>query len=293
MNYNYGYTQGVTAYSNSYSMTNNQTGYAMGYNANANYNYQQNQQPQAYPNSFGYGFQQNPMAGVTNALPQQNVSVNGMSSKYIAPAEKPLTSYIPPPKLPHRFPFDPQKKEAYANFYSILSTMEALEEETCNGIIPQSLRDELFKGLFEQYNRVSNVLGFKQQQEFKEFALASDLICSYTFATLFKVKEQEKQSQAANKAILFFGIGSDLTDLSDLCENPSSMYGQCQQKTLEIRTKFRKLNSDCNTTALQILNKWVDLFMNKRTNDVLTQEERKTLASDLNIIRSIVASASS
>ncbi|KAH0794725.1 hypothetical protein GPJ56_001272 [Histomonas meleagridis] len=209
--------------------------------------------------------------------------------QYIAPANKPVGVYIPPPKLPHRFPFDPDKMEAYANFYSILSAMEALEEETCNGIISQEQRNELFAGLFEQYNRVLKVIGFGNQNDVKEFALATDLICSFTFASIFGNTEQNKQTQAANKAVLYFDIGQGLTTLSDLCESEGSMYGQCQQAALEIRTKFRKLGEQGNDNAIKILTKWIQLFMQKKTSDPITANERRDLAKDIVVIRNIVA----
>lgn len=258
MNYNYGFPPMSGGYPAPYSMS------------------------CAAPSSSGYSAQ----AGCP-----QSYGIGAPSPNHIAPAEPPRTAYVPPPKLPHRFPFDPLKRDAYANFYSILSTIEALEEEACNGVIPLTLRDELLRGLYEQYTRVANVLGFSQQRDVEEFACAADLSCSFAFATLFKNTEREKPAQTANRGALFFGIGSDLTDLSDLCEHAGATYGQCQQKALEARTKFRKLGGGCDG-ALQILGRWIDFFMSRRTSDALSPEERRALAADVAAIRAIVASAS-
>ncbi|KAH0795181.1 hypothetical protein GPJ56_000857 [Histomonas meleagridis] len=113
-----------------------------------------------------------------HAAPGSTGGMNAPGSQSTAPG----SGSSQPPKPSFRIPEGQEGR--YANLYSLISTIESLEDEYCNGYITSEEHNKLFSELQSQFNTVQNALNLTTE-DIRTFCNHCKLSGSYAFAALF------------------------------------------------------------------------------------------------------------
>jgi len=128
--------------------------------------------PTPYPN-FGMSSGQNL---TINTGPKMGPIARGPIPGFVSVAEPPTMAYVPPPRQPLKFEFRPVNQNTYANLYSIIQTVDILQDEYSNGSISESDLDSKMSILKQQYLVMKQVAGFSDQNV-RDFAEECGLEC--------------------------------------------------------------------------------------------------------------------
>ena len=202
---------------------------------------------------------------------------------YLAPAEPPTGQYIPPPCGTYKFPFQNSNKDKYANLYSLLSTINALQEQASLGNIAMDKCKELTTNLLDQYTRVVNALSFNFQNV-KDFADAAGLNCQFALDVISQAPGAQGPTKSNTAMVAAVELGTHLTTLLDLCHIEKSTVSEFQAAILVVRSHANRMNMPSTSSTITVLTQWITYLREKPSSATLTGEERRRLEADVRTV---------
>ncbi|KAH0795180.1 hypothetical protein GPJ56_000856 [Histomonas meleagridis] len=176
----------------------------------------------------------------------------------------------------------------YANLYSLISTIESLEDEYCNGYITSEEHNKLFSELQSQFNTVQNALNLTTE-DIRTFCNHCKLSGSYAFAALFNSTPEISTSlNHSNNVDLqqAVALGTDFTTLSDYCMVDAVTAGQYLQLIRQIKGRLQSMNIlQQNEEAKNITDYWLDVFEKMKPNDKVPNDIIEKLKSQIGVWR--------
>lgn len=145
----------------------------------------------------------------------------------------------------------------YANIYSLISAIEVLEDEYCNGNVGNAEHTRLFTDLYKQFSRVQQALGLNRK-DVQDFCTAAGLSHGYAISAIFNQSDVDVDSKS-DKIQEGLLLGADFTTLSDWCYLRT---GDASSLLTLVRTIKRRLENlgilQKNQEVKEITDKWID-----------------------------------
>ena len=173
-----------------------------------------------------------------------------------------------------------EHRQRYANIYSLVATIEMIEDEYVNGNLddcPDDYRREM-ASLRKQLETAQRALGLTQDEVIK-FCKAAGLNPIYMINPVDDVPEQPV---ASNVSVL---IGVEFTTLSDMCELNrdglgTSLAEDFVSKLLKIRGLLNQAGLlDRKPAVRDMTNEWVERFRGMPPRERVPRELTDELAS--------------
>jgi hypothetical protein len=228
------------------------------------------------------------------ARPQPNANPPGVrvtsgpvrsTPGYIAPPGPPSIHYVAPPKDAYAFPFDESKRDIYANLYSILRTIDAIEEKCSEGLMDYERSEPLKTELKKQFLLATGAARFNEQHV-RAFVEAADLYCGFALNFLFPKQTADTISQRT--PVIGMEIGAVCTSFSDLLMHVDVTVAQVQEKLVTLRSALYSAGFK-GYNCFSVVGSWVTYLEKKRTSDVLNDSERKRMKEALAVVRTEIS----
>ena len=242
------------------------------------YQYQNMQQTQTQ--GMIPGFSSNPMYG---AIPHANGSQEGTSKtpssgKFIPPAKAPTREYIPPPPKPLEFTYRASNSGIYAKIYSLLTTVDILNDEYANGNVNDNFYDKKLSQYKEIFNRSVQSAGFNRE-DIEKFAESCRLTCPLAFDCLFsekakKINFEDAKNLGANYATLMSFLEVGPFTISNVQRYFNSFRLLCERVCPEKDNDIRK-NIDGKTQH------WNTYFNNRKSDQEMPGDDVGKLKTDV------------
>jgi hypothetical protein len=179
----------------------------------------------------------------------------------------------------------PAEKDKYANLYSILTTVEVLEEAYANGDVKEDQESVHLASLSKQFGSVVQALNLSFE-DVKRFADSAGLGCDYAIAALGKGAQTPSPLPSGGhdtqrRLQLAMKLGEAFVTLSDRCH-----YGgialQFTDAVRAVRDLLKEIGiypSEAGVT--NYTNKWLDIFQGLKPNDQVDPEILERLKSEV------------
>jgi hypothetical protein len=218
-----------------------------------------------------------------------------------ATAEPPPPAAQPRPFVAARprYPIDERQLRNYSNLYSIIATIEVLQQAYSEGAIDEVKRDSFLKGLLQQFDTVIKGLRISLP-DVERFCDATDLAHGFAWSVITSPPDFNQPSAVAEapqpaarasmagqgRSRVAFDVSQNLVELLDMCHLKITDPNGFRQKITEIRSLFQSAGAipgDAQITAFT--EKWYQFFRTLRAEEVPLSkiEELKIEASDCNI----------
>ena len=106
------------------------------------------------------------------------------------------------------------KEKEFQNLYSLLTTVNEIESEFCNGSIDQETHAELLKEYKEPLSKIVSVLKLSGN-DIEQFMQCAHLDCKYAFSVVF---DEDIPMQPPDYSRACIELGMCFTTLSDYCQ---------------------------------------------------------------------------
>lgn len=236
-------------------------GYQMGYGApqNAQVNGAMRQgftpNPMQNPGNF------NPMGGV---IPSAAGAVPQAVPGFIPLAQPPTMDYIPPPPKPLPFTLVPRNQAVYANIYSILQTVQILQDEAINGNIDLKIANEKTEKLKKPFKVSVDTAKFSPS-DVRAFAEACDLDCSIALDVLLPAEVEKPKAKKAISQKDFMEFGQSYTSINDCIL--LKVYSKIRTPFTQFRLLFDRICPDDKKYYKDKTRKWGEFFQDKELDE--------------------------
>jgi hypothetical protein len=198
---------------------------------------------------------------------------------------------------PSRYPIDDKQVRSYANLYSIIATIDVLQQAFAEGHVDEGKRDTFLKSLLQQFDTVIKGLQITIR-DVERFCDASEVSCFYARPVLTNPPEFNKPpagvpqaagrlpTESQGRAGVAFDVSQKLVELSDMCHLSVRDPQIFREKITEIRSLLQAAGAipgDPQITAF--VDKWYQYFRTLPDAEVPLSKigELKPEASDCNI----------
>ena len=200
-----------------------------------------------------------------------------------APASKKTStaSSVPAPSRP-KYHIREADKAKYANIYSLIAAVEAVEDEYCNGNISPDEHNRVLNDLKKQFNTVKSAMSLSVK-DVTNFCEAARLPHGYAVAALFDADIEDDGTPTSNlKQAL--DLGTDFTTLSDFCALGSVRAEEAGQLVRTIKARLQALGVlNRNGEAKAITDKWVEKFDAMRAGEIVPDAVIEELKRDITV----------
>lgn len=178
----------------------------------------------------------------------------------------------------------------YGNLYSLISTIEVLEDEYCNGNINSEEHNRLFRELQTQFNTVQNALNLTAE-DIKLFCSSCKLSSGYAISALFNNIPNDISSGSISSNISIdpqqaVALGTDFTTLSDYCMVDVVTAGQYLTLIRQIRGRLQSMGIlKRNEEVRNLTENWINNFEHLKPNDKVPSEIIEQLKSQIGVWR--------
>jgi hypothetical protein len=197
-----------------------------------------------------------------------------------------------------RYPIDERQLRNYSNLYSIIATIEVLQQAYSEGAIDEAKRDSFLKGLLQQFDTVIKGLRISLP-DVERFCDATDLAHGFAWSVITSPPDFNQPPAAAPRPAaapvptadqgstrVAFDVSQNLVELLDMCHLKIRDPNGFRQKITEIRSLFQSVGAiPGNAQITAFTEKWYQFFRTLRVEEVPLSkiDELKIEASDCNI----------
>jgi hypothetical protein len=202
-----------------------------------------------------------------------------------APAARPAaTQHLPPPAR-YQIPAGEQAK--YANLYSLLTTVELLEEEYANGNVSLDEQRRLLLEYHNQFRAVQRALNLGLE-DVKTFANASGLACNYALHALARPVAPDPvppgpadpPQPSPTRLSQAMKLGSQFVTLSDRCQ-----VGGTGDNFLTLVNEMQQLIQSLGISSYDEVRKygdsWMSVFQGLKPKENVSPEIIERLKAEL------------
>lgn len=180
------------------------------------------------------------------------------------------------PVLQSTYHIPENQKPRYANLYSLISAIEVIEDEYCNGYIYEDMRNKLIGDYQKQFNTLKNSLNLSIDQ-IREFSASVNLPCEYTIATLNQVPEVSGENNS-----VFYELGESYVNLSDLTAFDDMPVSRYLDAVRDIKGKLMVIGKyPNNPNVKQYTDKWISYFESLNPISTISKGKADELAADI------------
>ena len=239
-----------------------------------------------------------PYAGATAPAPYPGATAPGQvqpPSRATAPVPYPgaqpphahgasktsTASSVPAPSRP-KYHIKEADKAKYANIYSLIAAVEAVEDEYCNGNISPEEHTRVLTDLKKQFNTVKSAMSLSVK-DVTDFCDAARLPHGYAISALFgaEIDDQDTPSSNLKQAV---DLGTDFTTLSDFCALGSVRAEEAGQLVRTIKARLEALGvMHRNSEVKAITDKWVAKFDTMRAGEIVPDAVIEELKRDITV----------
>ncbi|OHT14923.1 hypothetical protein TRFO_42831 [Tritrichomonas foetus] len=219
--------------------------------------------------------------------PGGNYQTQAMYQNYQQPYnyQHPMPQQIGSPVRQHsayftRFPIPSEDESKYGNLFALLTTIDEIESEFCDGNLDEKLHQELLQSYKNQFLKLNGVLKLSRN-DIEQFCNCAQLNCSYALSTLFSsVVSPLSQSDDKERLRVAMEIGEQFTTLLDFCTMGSIGAGMIYETVSKIRSLLMLINIYTIDEVKQYTDKWADTLSRMKPDAIVPQSILDDIKTD-------------